>query len=423
MLVRFCGLAALALRAATAFQTIPARRHVRPLRGAKDDAIFGPVGPDIDAWPKAKDMPRTSVELWPRAAARRAFRGVVAATLAVFLLSCLSSVLVALPGVNEAIKGKGALSRPRVFADAVLGQCVTVRRHQWSLGALWDGDAYRRMSRGVALSTQSPLLGDLALDIPITRAQYIARIGQKWRFFTYPLVHGSLGHLLWDAATLRSALALSDKDRGGLPNEFRKVEDPDRLGACGGGGVLVMTLLAGALAGGMGHFRFTLASRNRRAVGCAGLVGALAGARAVAQARLLKRAPNRTALRNLAPRMLVLLVGSAFFAAPTAVALSGCAAGGFVGVCCQPRVVAVEKEFALRGDARDALRQKKARALAVTLSEKVRREPPLLKPWALFAVALVLLPQLRNGLAQLVPALVTAAARPGALSGRSLAFP
>ena len=281
MALRFCGLAALALRAATAFQTIPARRHVRPLRGAKDDAIFGPVGPDIDAWPKAKDMPRTSVELWPRAAARRAFRGVVAATLAVFLLSCLSSVLVALPGVNEAIKGKGALSRPRVFADAVLGQCVTVRRHQWSLGALWDGDAYRRMSRGVALSTQSPLLGDLALDIPITRAQYVARIGQKWRFFTYPLVHGSLGHLLWDAATLRSALALSDKDRGGLPNEFRKVEDPDRLGACGGGGVLVMTLLAGALAGGMGHFRFTLASRNRRAVGCAGLVGALAGARAV----------------------------------------------------------------------------------------------------------------------------------------------
>ena len=111
--------------------------------------------------------------------------------------------------MNEACGGE--LSRARVLVDAALGQCVVVRRRVFSPRALWRSSSFARASRGVALSTQSPLLGDLALDIPVSRAQYAWRVRQKWRFFTYPLAHGSLGHVAWDLATLRSALALGDR--------------------------------------------------------------------------------------------------------------------------------------------------------------------------------------------------------------------
>jgi len=164
----------------------------------------------------------------------------------------------------------------------------------------------------------------------------------------------------------------------------------------------------------------------RRAAGTAGLCGALAGARCVAQWRLGRsRAPARRALGDLARRVAVLALASAAFASPPAVALAGCAAGAGVGLLAAPRVVGIEKEFALRGDARDAARakNKKARALAVTLSARVKRDPPRIPPPLLFCALLLALPALRVGLAQLLPALVTAAARPGALSHRALACP
>ena len=402
------------------------RPRCRSLQNAKKDAIFGPVGPDIDAWPKAKDVARTSVELWPRREAEALFQCVVAASVVVFALICLSSAYVALPGVQAALGGDAALSRGRAVFEAAVGRSVLVRRRVWSLSALWDGAAAERLSRGVALSTQSPLLGDLALDV--TRAPRLAaiRARQQWRLLSYWLAHGSVAQVVVDAVTLRSALALGDRDRGGLPREFRRVEDASdgRLGACGGGGVLALTALAGVFCGGLGHLHYSTGPGARRALGSSGLAGALAGARFVAQARLLKtRNPVRRALLNLAPRLLVLLVGGALVGAPPALALGGCAGGTAVGLLAAPRVVAVEKEFALMGDARDAARNKKARSLAVTLGEKVKREPPILPPKVLFALALLLLPQLRRGLAQLLPALVTAAARPGALSNRALLCP
>jgi hypothetical protein len=119
----------------------------------------------------------------------------------------------------------------------------------------------------------------------------------------------------------------------------------------------------------------------------------------------------------------VLLLGSAAFASTPPVVAGGFLAGAACACLAAPRVVAVEKDFALRGDARDAARAKKARALAVTLGDRVRREPPLVAPALVAVAALALSPALRWALAQAGPALVVAAARPGALAHRALGCP
>lgn len=74
------------------------------------------------------------------------------------------------------------------------------------------------------------------------------------------------------------------------------------------------------------------------------------------------------------------------------------------------------------GDARDAARNKRARALAATTSEAVAREPPLVAPALLLALCVVLVPALRIGALQFPAAVATMIARPGALSARGLAL-
>ena len=132
----------------------------------------------------------------------------------------------------------------------------------------------------------------------------------------------------------------------------------------------------------------------------------------MAQCKLLKGAhPRSRAIKNLLPRLAVLLVANYAMDVPPAVVLGGLAAGLSVSILAAPRVVGTETEFALYGDKRDALRRKgKGRALAVSLSKNIKREPARVPPPVCFALALLLVPTLRIGLLQLVPALATCAA-------------
>ena len=129
--------------------------------------------------------------------------------------------------------------------------------------------------RGAALSTQSPLLGDLALDLPRWTSRW--RWHQRWRCLTYFLAHGSAAHVVGDAVLLRSSLALDGK---GLPYDARRRlgdANDDKGGACGGAGVLLLTAVLGVVAGGICHLQNTM--RAPRAVGGGALCAALAGAR------------------------------------------------------------------------------------------------------------------------------------------------
>lgn len=396
----------------------PPRITLRPRLYAKK-GVFGPVDADVKYMPQAKETQQRQVGLWPRSTASTFFRVTVVVWTAVFALT-LASATMTVPGVAEA--AGGAVSRSRVVADGLVGRCFVIRRRTWSPRALWNGNLRRRLVNGAALSTQSPLLGDLALDLPRCSSRW--RWRQRWRCLTYGLAHGSAAHLLGDAVILRSALALNDG--GGLPYDARRRlgdANDSRGGACGGAGVLVLTAVLGLVAGGLFHLQHTRYAP--RAVGGGALCAALAGARCVAQARLLKGASPRTkALKNLLPRLTVLLVVNYGFATPPPVVLGGLTAGIGVGVLAAPRVVGTETEFALYGDKRDALLRKgKGRALAVSLSKTVKREAAVVPPVLFFALALVYVPTLRVGLLQLVPALATCAARPGALSGRGLDCP
>ncbi len=382
-----------------------------------DKGVFGPRSPDIEYMPKAKDAPQRQVGLWPRGTATTFFRLITFTWVVVFALTLASSTLT-LPGVADA----GAdISRGRVIADGVMGRCFVVRKRTFSPRALWDANYRRRLMRGAALSTQSPLLGDLALDLPRWTSRW--RWHQRWRCLTYFLAHGSAAHVVGDAVLLRSSLALDGK---GLPYDARRRlgdANDNRGGACGGAGVLLLTAVLGVCMGGICHLQNTM--RAPRAVGGGALCAALAGARCVAQCKLLKGAhPRSRAIKNLLPRLAVLLVANYAMDVPPAVVLGGLAAGLSVSILAAPRVVGTETEFALYGDKRDALRRKgKGRALAVSLSKNIKREPARLNPFLCFALALLLVPTLRIGLLQLVPALATCAARPGALSGRGLDCP
>ncbi len=127
-----------------------------------DKGVFGPRSPDIEYMPKAKDAPQRQVGLWPRGTAANFFRIITFTWVVVFALTLASSTLT-LPGVAEA----GAdISQGRVIADGLMGRCFVVRKRTFSPRALWDANYRRRLMRGAALSTQSPLLGDLALDLP-----------------------------------------------------------------------------------------------------------------------------------------------------------------------------------------------------------------------------------------------------------------
>ena len=117
--------------------------------------------------------------------------------------------------------------------------------------------------RGAALSTQSPLLGDLALDLPRWTSRW--RWHQRWRCLTYFLAHGSAAHVVGDAVLLRSSLALDGK---GLPYDARRRlgdANDDKGGACGGAGVLLLTAVLGVCMGGICHLQNTM--RAPRAVG------------------------------------------------------------------------------------------------------------------------------------------------------------
>ena len=210
--------------------------------------------------PKAKDAPQRQVGLWPRGTAANFFRIITFTWVVVFALTLASSTLT-LPGVADA----GAdISQGRVIADGVMGRCFVVRKRTFSPRALWDANYRRRLMRGaLSLSTQSPLLGDLALDLPRWTSRW--RWHQRWRCLTYFLAHGSAAHVVGDAVLLRSSLALDGK---GLPYDARRRfgdANDNRGGACGGAGVLLLTAVLGVVAGGICHLQNTM--RAPRAVG------------------------------------------------------------------------------------------------------------------------------------------------------------
>ena len=87
-----------------------------------------------------------------------------------------------------------------------------VRKRGWSL----------RGARTVALSTQAPLLGDLALDVPRGAFQRYWRGRQKWRCFAYGLGHGSGAQAASDRAPLRAPPAADSPAGGGRPARSRR---------------------------------------------------------------------------------------------------------------------------------------------------------------------------------------------------------
>uniref|UniRef100_A0A7S0TAB2 Peptidase S54 rhomboid domain-containing protein n=1 Tax=Chrysocystis fragilis TaxID=1411660 RepID=A0A7S0TAB2_9STRA len=347
--------------------------------GSSED-VAAPEEPELWKLPQSKS-PRRRIPLWPRP--RAIWWTWVGVSSAVFVLTVWSAVSVALPGVNEVLEAKKkATNGLQVAIDAILGKCLTLRTPSGTL------------------STQSPLLSDLALDAD-------RHAGQEYRLLTHAATHGSVMHLLWDAYILRSAL---------FQKSTIRVREPVPL--CGT--VLLVWCLAtfGAFAGGLAHREFY---DLPRAIGASAVAAALHGAAFVARRHLGEQKLKRQTLGRLA----VIAVGSAIFGmTPSVLVFGGFLAGAAFGYLTLPRFEAIEPEYALLRDKQDAERRKgEARSFAPVVAEGLEQSDPILRPLILFAVIFAFVPSLHLAFLQLPQAAYHAAFDPGQLSGRLLYAP
>lgn len=333
-----------------------------------------------ESWmlPKSK-QPRRRVELWPRR--RLAFTIWLVITATTLALTVWSAIAYALPGVNELLGPSKAMTPLGVSLDALFGKCITIRAPGERL-----------------LSTQSPLLSDIALDAD-------RHDGQHYRLLTYALAHCSVLHVLWDAYVLRSALFAQ--------STALRLRRPTPL--CGNADLMWCVATLGAIFGGIAHRAFYV---TPRAVGVAGVAAALHGATFVAQSRLKEPRTKRMAFKNL---IIVSVGGAIFGGSPMALCFTGFVVGAlFAAVAC-PKFEPIEPEFALFGDKKEADRRKgKSRAFAPRLAEGLKRYDPPLPPLLVFFLLFAFIPDVHDAFLQLPQALYFATTSPGALSGRTL---
>lgn len=273
-------------------------------------------------------------------------------------LQVASSVLVALPGVNECLPEP--IPAYAVVTNALMGIDI-------------------RAKRGSRLfSTQSPLLSDLALDAGVRQLQH-------YRLLTYPLVHLSLPHVVWDAWALAYA-------------------------NCSAANVAWL----GTYFGGLAHY---VASPVSRAAGTTAAAAALVGVRYVREKR-----HNVTRVKRMAlGRLVVLALGGSFFgASPVALVFGGFFGGCLVAALIEPGPVK-EDGYLLRRDARDAELGRKVRVNAPR-RKGAARDPPVMSFNIVLLFAL-LMPYFLNAFIQLPQAAWLSITSPGSLSGRILMPP
>uniref|UniRef100_A0A7S3K531 Peptidase S54 rhomboid domain-containing protein n=1 Tax=Aureoumbra lagunensis TaxID=44058 RepID=A0A7S3K531_9STRA len=335
----------------------------------------------------------------------------------VLVLCAFSAVHYALPGVRAALGSKKAPSAIKVWFDSVLlGRCVNVKRRSVAiLGLLSGSNSARLRLHGTTVSTQSPLLSDLALDRGNSRLTAL---------LTHAVAHGSLSHLCFDIVALRFALLSSEAALLIRASSGPRL-DPSIRSACGSSLNLGLLFIIGAYVSGLAHLRY---SRSPRALGLSGVVAALHGARLVARVRL--RTPTKFAIFLAFRDLAILIVGGVLTGGvPVALTNGGFAAGLLLAFATSPRFYLVQADpssFVLRGDARDAERRKKARALAPRLADTTlhQHDSPLIPFWmTILLIGLFSNSDIFRAIGRLPASFYTMAKQPGQLSGRTLYLP
>ena len=396
----------------------------------------------VEMLPKAEPTKRTDLKPFPHA--EMAWRW---ATLLSVLLSFVivrSALKDAMPAFNAAVGSAKKLSALRVATDSLYFGKYEVARHKTLavLGIFGSQEARNRLTRGSLVSTLSPIISDLQID-PLRRFK------QPYRLLTYSIAHNSLPHLAFDAWTARRAVVEPERTVRGVKillntdeKEDNKTAVKEPLFMSGRSLVdLCSFVTVGAYGGATTYLSWAKSQRSFSpvpVVGGTGAVSALFGARFVGRLRLgdkrlgqgyfQKNFGYAQAFRDVALQVL----GNRLFNVPVAVTLGGFFTGVLCALVSGPRYAVKEtedsKNFLLLGDARDARRYKKARALAPKVGPDaiLKHRDVEVPPW-LFALLFYGLIATRaafiKAILQTPNALRAIFAHPGRVSDRLLSLP